>query len=156
MRAHSSPPSPQRRIRYDGWTRTKRVTFLVTLAASGRVTFAARSAGLSRKSAYALKARDAAFAALWDRALDAFEAARRPARRQPAEGDNGNTAAASAAPSTGSTSRTSAQTIAAAERDRFFAALQMRQSGALFRTRIEQPLAKRGIPSDAGRFEERA
>lgn len=85
---HLLPPSPpNRRVRADGWTHDRRVTFCVTLAASGSVTFAAASAGLSRKSAYALKKRDPAFAALWDRSLASARAARREAFRRAAKGD---------------------------------------------------------------------
>ena len=45
------------------WTDAKAVTFIVTLAAA--------CAGMSRKSAYALRGRDPAFAAAWDAAWDA-------------------------------------------------------------------------------------
>jgi len=41
------------------------VTFIVTLAATRSVTLAARAVGMSRKSAYALKQRDPAFAFAW-------------------------------------------------------------------------------------------
>lgn len=60
-----------RRVRADGWTPERRVTFCVNLAASKNVTFAAASVGLSRKAAYALKKRDSDFAALWQSALSA-------------------------------------------------------------------------------------
>ena len=60
-----------RRIRADGWTPERRVTFCVNLAAGKNVTFAAASVGLSRKAAYALKKRDPDFAALWQSALSA-------------------------------------------------------------------------------------
>jgi hypothetical protein len=53
------------------WTAQQAVTFIVTLAATGSVTLAARSAVMSRKSAYALKARDPAFAAAWTAAAGA-------------------------------------------------------------------------------------
>lgn len=53
------------------WTETKAVTFIVTLAASQSVTLAAARAGMSRKSAYALKRRDAGFAAAWNVAVAA-------------------------------------------------------------------------------------
>jgi len=45
------------------WSPGKTATFTVTLAANGNVTLAARKAGMSRKSAYALKARDPVLAA---------------------------------------------------------------------------------------------
>lgn len=64
--------SPSRRPRRSGeWSPPRAVTFIVTLAATGSVTLAARSAGMSRKSAYALKARDPAFAAAWAEAAKA-------------------------------------------------------------------------------------
>lgn len=53
------------------WTDGKAVTFIVTLAAHRSVTLAAARAGMSRKSAYALKARDSRFAATWKSALAA-------------------------------------------------------------------------------------
>lgn len=68
---------PRRPRRSGEWTNDKAVTFIVTLAASRSVTLAARRAGMSRKSAYALKARDPAFAAAWRAAIDARPAARR-------------------------------------------------------------------------------
>jgi hypothetical protein len=57
------------RIRADGWTPERRVTFCVNLAGSRSVTFAAASVGLSRKAANALRKRDPDFAALWQSAL---------------------------------------------------------------------------------------
>ena len=51
------------------WTEAKAVTFIVTLAARQSVTLAARAAGMSRKSAYALRARNFAFATAWKSAL---------------------------------------------------------------------------------------
>jgi len=68
---------PRRPRRLGEWTGDKAVTFIVTLAVSQSVTLAARSAGMSRKSAYALKARDPAFAGAWNSAIKA-----RSARRQ--------------------------------------------------------------------------
>jgi hypothetical protein len=50
------------------WTEAKAVTFIVTLAAARSVTLAAARAGMSRKSAYALRIRDPAFAAAWNAA----------------------------------------------------------------------------------------
>lgn len=67
-----------RRPRRGGeWTESKAVTFIVTLAASRSVTLAAARAGMSRKSAYALKGRDARFAAAWTAALAASASIRR-------------------------------------------------------------------------------
>lgn len=62
---------PRRPHRSGEWTPDRAVTFIVTLAASRSVTLAARAAGMSRKSAYGLKARDRAFAAAWTAAVRA-------------------------------------------------------------------------------------
>jgi hypothetical protein len=62
---------PRRPRRSGEWTPAKAVTFIVTLAATRSVTLAAREAGMSRKSAYGLKARDPAFAAAWAAAVKA-------------------------------------------------------------------------------------
>ena len=62
---------PRRPRRPHEWNAGNAVTFIVTLAASGSVTLAARASGMSRKSAYALRKRDAAFAASWNAALNA-------------------------------------------------------------------------------------
>ncbi len=43
--------------RHDGWTPQRKVTFLRALASSHSVKHAARAAGMSRQSAYALRAR---------------------------------------------------------------------------------------------------
>jgi hypothetical protein len=63
----------RRKPRVGERTAGKSVTFIVTLAALGDVTLAARAAGMSRKSAYALRSRDPAFAAAWMAALRAGE-----------------------------------------------------------------------------------
>ena len=60
---------PLRPRRNGEWSGSRALTFIVTLAAHRSVTLAAREAGMSRKSAYTLKARDPAFAAAWDEAL---------------------------------------------------------------------------------------
>lgn len=75
---------PRRPRRAHEWSAATAVTFIVTLAASQSVTLAARRSGMSRKSAYALKARDPAFAAAWTAAVNARPAARR-------EGDTSDT-----------------------------------------------------------------
>ena len=62
---------PRRAPRAGEWTSGKSVTFILTLAALGDVTLAARAAGMSRKSAYALRSRDTVFAAAWSAALQA-------------------------------------------------------------------------------------
>jgi len=67
--------SPARRARRPGeWAPGRAVTFIVTLAATRSVTLAARRAGMSRKSAYALKSRDRAFSDAWQSALNARRA----------------------------------------------------------------------------------
>jgi hypothetical protein len=71
---------PRRPHRPGEWTSDGAVTFIVTLAATRSVTLAARAAGMSRKSAYALRTRDPAFAAAWN-------AAARAGAERPAEGD---------------------------------------------------------------------
>ena len=64
-----NPPIP--RPRHDGWTRNRQVTFIITLRRTHNVTRAAMAAGMSRESAYRLRARPSAagFAAGWDLAL---------------------------------------------------------------------------------------
>jgi len=70
------PHEPQGRacpdgVRRDGWTPHRQLVFLDMLARTGSVTRSARAAGMSRESAYRLRARnpDGLFAAAWDRAL---------------------------------------------------------------------------------------
>ena len=58
---------PRRSPRSGEWTSDRAVTFIVTLAA--------RQAGMSRKSAYALKSRDPVFASAWAAADEAGGAA---------------------------------------------------------------------------------
>jgi hypothetical protein len=65
---------PRRPRRAGEWAADNAVTFIVTLAATQSVTLAARGARMSRKSAYALRARDPAFAAAWALALKAVGA----------------------------------------------------------------------------------
>ena len=57
--------------RRDGWTPERQLRFLAALARTRSVTRAAAAAGMSRESAYRLRARrdGALFAAAWDRAL---------------------------------------------------------------------------------------
>ena len=59
------------RCRRDGWTPDRQLDFLEALARTGNVSVAARSAGMSRESAYRLRARrpHSLFAAAWDRAV---------------------------------------------------------------------------------------
>ena len=76
------------RFRRDGWTPQRQLAFLDTLAHTRCIAKAARAAGMSRESAYRLRARDphGLFAAAWDRALKSHNVERtkpRPKRRQP-------------------------------------------------------------------------
>lgn len=81
-----SPPAPRRayrrlrvpafypvpvRTRRDGWTIERQADFLGMLAETGSVIGACEAVGISRKSAYQLRARPGAesFAAAWDAAL---------------------------------------------------------------------------------------
>jgi hypothetical protein len=59
------------RIRRDGWTVQRQADFVGMLAETGSVMGACEAVGMSRKSAYALRARPDAesFAAAWDAAL---------------------------------------------------------------------------------------
>ena len=61
------------RTRRDGWTAQRQADFLGMLAETGSVMGACEAVGMSRKSAYALRARPGAesFAAAWDAALGA-------------------------------------------------------------------------------------
>ena len=127
MRTRSTP---HRRAPADGSTDRKRVGFIVTLAASGSVTFAAASAGLSRKSAYALKKRDCAFASLWKCALEAGESLR-------PGGSKGDTANPRNTINIVNL-RAPDRSIASAGRDRFFANLQLRLPGASSPKRIRE------------------
>jgi hypothetical protein len=56
--------------RRDGWTPFARRLFLEVLAETGRVRLACEYAGLTKQSAYALRARDRMFAAGWDAACE--------------------------------------------------------------------------------------
>jgi len=60
------------RYRYDGWTPDKQAEFIGRLADCGCVEEAARSVGMSRNSAYALRRRPdaAAFRLAWDAAME--------------------------------------------------------------------------------------
>lgn len=60
---------PQVRCAERGWTAKRRKAFLDVLAASANVRLAARSIGVDPAGAYRVRARDKAFAALWDEAL---------------------------------------------------------------------------------------
>lgn len=86
---------PRRPARAGEWTSGAAILFIVTLAATGSVTLAARAAGMSRKSAYALRDRNPLFAEAW-------QAARRAAPR-PSAGSVDGDMARRAAPSNSST-----------------------------------------------------
>lgn len=60
------------RERHDGWTADRQITFIDALAASGCVTDAARTVGMSVRSAYRLRAHPEAgsFRLAWDNALE--------------------------------------------------------------------------------------
>jgi hypothetical protein len=60
--------SAPRKTRRDGWTAERQLTFLDMLWQTRSITKAARAAGMSRESAYRLRARAELFTALWDRA----------------------------------------------------------------------------------------
>ena len=77
-------PSRPRRIRRDGWTAERQIGFLEALGRTRSVATAAAAVGMSRESAYRLRARqpDGLFAALWDRVL-------RPCEQQSTESHTG-------------------------------------------------------------------
>ena len=59
-------PQPSRKT--GGWSAMRQRLFIETLAETGSVHLSAKAAGLSARSAYALRVRSAAFAAAWDAA----------------------------------------------------------------------------------------
>lgn len=63
------------------WTGEKASAFLRLLARTGKVAATARAVGMSRQSAYRLRARAPLFAQYWDMAMDQAEAARAASRR---------------------------------------------------------------------------
>ena len=117
---------PRRPRRPHEWNAGTAVTFIVTLAATGSVTLAAREAGMSRKSAYALRARDPAFAASWDAALNASKGHKVDEVDRPpislGQGNSGTAAAASVL----STDRRHALRLDRLRRDASFARLAAR------------------------------
>ena len=68
-------PQITRKPRRDGWTPPRRQAFLDALAAGLDVGRACARAGLSRRSAYNLRAREAGFARAWGEARRAARAA---------------------------------------------------------------------------------
>ena len=116
------------------WSNGKIVTFLVTLAASRSVTLAARAAGMSRKSAYALRDRDSAFADAWTKALRA----RKGDKVEEVEGvpisplrDDTTTRAATSNVSSGQRGDEAERRRQSALRDRFFAQLAGKRISAI-------------------------
>jgi len=71
MDQHASRFPPIARPRHDGWTHDRQAAFITALRRTRNVTRAAAAAGMSRESAYRLRARPSAagFAAAWDLAL---------------------------------------------------------------------------------------
>lgn len=65
---HAVPFTPEPSRKTGGWSAVRQRMFIETLAETGSVHLSARSAGLSARSAYALRVRSAAFAAAWDAA----------------------------------------------------------------------------------------
>jgi hypothetical protein len=62
------PFTPQPSRKTGGWSAERQRTFIETLAETGSVHVAAKSAGLSARSAYAVRVRSRPFAAAWDAA----------------------------------------------------------------------------------------
>lgn len=70
-------PVPSTTSRHDGWTPDRQRSFIAVLAQIGVVSAAAKSVGMSAKSAYALRRRagpDSGFVRAWDVALDEGQA----------------------------------------------------------------------------------
>ena len=65
-------PVPRLRARRNGWTEAKQREFIAALARCGSVSAAARSVGMTKRSAYRLvdAAGAASFAGAWDEAVD--------------------------------------------------------------------------------------
>lgn len=73
----TEPLAHRRRNADYRWTRAKAVAFLRRLSATGSVAEAARAVGMSRQSAYRLRARlGPGFAAVWDEGLAVARAMR--------------------------------------------------------------------------------
>ena len=66
LRAVPFDPEPSRKT--GGWSAERQALFIEALAETGSVHMAAKSAGLSARSAYALRIRSVAFARAWDAA----------------------------------------------------------------------------------------
>lgn len=63
-------PVQVKRVRSDGWTKTRRTAFLAELAQSCNIGRALAAAGMSGSTAYQLRRRDPEFAAQWQAALE--------------------------------------------------------------------------------------
>ncbi|GAA4043241.1 hypothetical protein [Parerythrobacter jejuensis] len=63
------------------WTGEKASAFLKLLARSGKVAPCARAVGMSRQSAYRLRARAPKFAAFWEDAMELARSRRATSRR---------------------------------------------------------------------------
>ena len=61
-------PEPSRRVYAPGWNADRQRLYIETLAETGSVHLSAKAAGLSARSAYALRVRSPAFSAAWDAA----------------------------------------------------------------------------------------
>jgi hypothetical protein len=84
LRVPAFYPVPTR-TRRDGWTVERQADFLGMLAETGSVIGACEAVGISRKSAYQLRARPGAesFAAAWDADGDSAPAPRHSLSEQP-------------------------------------------------------------------------
>ena len=121
----------RRARRASEWSQAKAVTFIVTLAATQSVTLAARAAGMSRKSAYALKGRDPAFASSWEAALnvrkgDKVEEVEGP----PIPSSEGDKPARAALPVSSTADAQSRLRLETLRRDRFFERLAKRRANS--------------------------
>ena len=67
----ATPPPADPKSRHDGWTEARKAQFCGALGEAETVEQAAARVGLSRASAYALRARDPVFAGDWDAARHA-------------------------------------------------------------------------------------
>ncbi len=61
-------PEPSRRVYAPSWNADRQRLYIETLAETGSVHLSAKAAGLSARSAYALRVRSPAFSAAWDAA----------------------------------------------------------------------------------------
>ena len=80
---HTRPPTPKSGPKPSTarWTGEKASAFLKLLARNGSVAASARAVGMSRQSAYRLRARAPRFAAFWDSALEVARNTRASSRK---------------------------------------------------------------------------